>query len=182
MICNKNRTGAKYLWALRNSESKTLDPFATAIFSPFSPWHWGYVQGCLLSLCVQWISWLGAAWNWGLALMHSIIWSKLCIRCNALVFANLGRISKWCQSPNTLGTGRCWKKSKCMVDAKIPGRVKRKMATKGPTYIDENPLASEEPQIPLILKHAGGSRNGFLCKRQSVSFGNTALSYIIVNQ
>ena len=49
------------------------------------------------------------------------------------------------------------------------------MVTKGPTYINGNPPALEEPQILLILKHAGGSRNGSLCKRQSVSFGNVAL-------
>lgn len=49
------------------------------------------------------------------------------------------------------------------------------MVTKGPTYINGNPLALEGPQILLILKHAGGSRNGSLCKRKSVGFGNVAL-------
>lgn len=124
---------------------------------------------------MQLISCLGEAWNWGLALTYSIIWSKLCILCNALVFASLGRISKWCQNPSIPEIGRCWKKNKCTVNAKIPGRVKMKIVTKGPTYINGNSLALEGPQIPLIRKHAGGSRNGCLCKRQSVSFGNVAL-------
>jgi len=50
------------------------------------------------------------------------------------------------------------KKSKRPTNAKIPGSVKRKMVAKGPTYINGNPLALEEPQIPLILEHAEGSK------------------------
>lgn len=49
---------------------------------------------------MQLISWLGGAWKWGLVLLYSITWSELCLLCSALVFANLGKISKRCQNPS----------------------------------------------------------------------------------